>query len=348
MIEIKHLSKSFSTSDGELEALRDISLTISDGEIFGIIGRSGAGKSTLIRCINRLERPTSGQILLDGCDIGSLPEKELLRERRKIGMIFQHFNLLMQQNCLKNVCFPLELAGVKKGEAILQARELLATVGLSDKEKAYPSQLSGGQQQRVAIARALATHPKVLLCDEATSALDPQTTHSILSLIREINQKLSITVVLITHQLQVVEEICSQVAILDKGKIVETGPVRDVLAFPKSEAGRRLVYPESFSAPLFTHSGDAIIRVVFNGAIASGTPLIAKLAMEKQIAANILSASTKSIGEKAYGNMLLGIPNDKGQAEQAIAYMRSIPDILVEEIEPTEIEKEEGRISENV
>ena len=201
MIEIKHLTKTFSTAAGEVEALRDISLTIEDGDIYGIIGMSGAGKSTLVRCINMLERPTSGQVLINGKDLGTLTEKELREERRNITMIFQHFNLLQQRNCLRNVCFPMELAGVKPDEARKRAQELLELVGLPDKAKAYPSQLSGGQQQRVAIARALATNPKVLLCDEATSALDPNTTHSILELIRDINQKLGLTVVMITMKL---------------------------------------------------------------------------------------------------------------------------------------------------
>ena len=205
MIEIKNLTKTFKTSGGDVEALKDISLTINDGEIYGIIGMSGAGKSTLVRSINMLERPTNGQIIIDGRDMGSMSEAELREERRNITMIFQGFNLLMQRNCLKNVCFPLELAGVKKADAEKRAKELLELVGLGEKLKAYPAQLSGGQQQRVAIARALATKPKILLCDEATSALDPQTTQSILSLIRDIHDRLGITVIVITHQMSVVE-----------------------------------------------------------------------------------------------------------------------------------------------
>lgn len=229
MIEIKHLTKTFETSDGKLDALNDVSLKIDDGEIYGIIGMSGAGKSTLVRCINMLERPTQGSVIIDGVDVGSLSDSQLRNERRQITMIFQGFNLLMQRTCLKNVCFPMELAGVKKSEATARAKELLETVGLGDKLKSYPVQLSGGQQQRVAIARALATHPKILLCDEATSALDPQTTQSILSLIRDIHDKLGITVIVITHQMSVVEQICTRVAILDRGTVVEEGKVSDVL-----------------------------------------------------------------------------------------------------------------------
>ena len=244
MIEIKHLTKTFETSDGKLDALNDVSLKIDDGEIYGIIGMSGAGKSTLVRCINMLERPTQGSVIIDGVDVGSLSDSQLRNERRQITMIFQGFNLLMQRTCLKNVCFPMELAGVKKSEATARAKELLETVGLGDKLKSYPVQLSGGQQQRVAIARALATHPKILLCDEATSALDPQTTQSILSLIRDIHDKLGITVIVITHQMSVVEQICTRVAILDRGTVVEEGKVSDVFAAPKSDAAKSLVYPD--------------------------------------------------------------------------------------------------------
>ena len=246
MIEIKNLSKTFSTASGSVEALKNISLTINDGDIYGIIGMSGAGKSTLVRSINMLERPTEGKIIIDGRDMGNLSEAELRKERRNITMIFQGFNLLMQRNCLKNVCFPLELAGVKKSEAEKRAKELLELVGLGEKLKAYPAQLSGGQQQRVAIARALATHPKILLCDEATSALDPQTTQSILSLIRDIHDRLGITVIVITHQMSVVEQICTKVAILDNGSVAEVGDVSDVFSAPKSNAARALVYPEGF------------------------------------------------------------------------------------------------------
>ena len=332
MIEIKHLSKTFGVSGGTVDALKDISLTIPDGEIYGIIGMSGAGKSTLVRCINMLERPTSGDILIDGKSMTELSQKELREKRRDITMIFQGFNLLMQRNCLKNVCFPLELAGVKKAEAEKRAAELLELVGLGDKFKSYPAQLSGGQQQRVAIARALATHPKILLCDEATSALDPQTTQSILSLIRDIHDRVGITVIIITHQMSVVEQICTRVAILDGGVVAEEGAVSDVFSSPKSEAAKRLVYPEGYQNPVMSGEDGAVIRVVFNGANATETPLIAKMAMEENIAASILSASTRSIGDKAYGNMLLGISGGKEQTQRALDYLGSIPDIFVEEV----------------
>ena len=332
MIEIKHLSKTFGVSGGTVDALKDISLTIPDGEIYGIIGMSGAGKSTLVRCINMLERPTAGDILIDGKSMTELSQRELREKRRDITMIFQGFNLLMQRNCLKNVCFPLELAGVKKADAEKRAAELLELVGLGDKFKSYPAQLSGGQQQRVAIARALATHPEILLCDEATSALDPQTTQSILSLIRDIHDRLGITVIIITHQMSVVEQICTRVAILDGGEVAEEGAVSDVFSSPKSEAAKRLVYPEGYQNPVMSGEDGAVIRVVFNGANATETPLIAKMAIEENIAASILSASTRSIGDKAYGNMLLGISGGGEQTQRALDYLGSIPDIFVEEV----------------
>ena len=332
MIEIKNLSKTFKTADSSLDALKNVSLTINDGDIYGIIGMSGAGKSTLVRCINMLERPTEGQILIDGVDMGSLSSKQLRDARRNIIMIFQGFNLLMQRNCLKNICFPLELEGMKKEDAKKRALELLEIVGLPDKAKAYPAQLSGGQQQRIAIARALATNPKVLLCDEATSALDPNTTHSILNLIRDINKKLGITVIIITHQMSVVEETCNRVAILDNGTVVEQGEVSTVFAHPQSAAAKRLVFPDASDEIFAPASDEHRIRVVFNGAFATNTPLITKMAMDEGIAANILAASTRCIGDKVYGNMLLGIPGGDNELERASKYLQSMPDILVEEV----------------
>lgn len=332
MIEIRNLSKTFKTADGSLDALKDVSLTINDGDIYGVIGMSGAGKSTLVRCINMLERPTEGQILIDGVDMGSLSSKQLRDARRNITMIFQGFNLLMQRNCLKNICFPLELEGMKKEDAKKRALELLEIVGLPDKAKAYPAQLSGGQQQRIAIARALATNPKVLLCDEATSALDPNTTHSILNLIRDINKKLGITVIIITHQMSVVEETCNRVAILDNGTVVEQGEVSTVFAHPQSAAAKRLVFPDASDEIFAPASDEHRIRVVFNGAFATNTPLITKMAIDEGIAANILAASTRCIGDKVYGNMLLGIPGGDSELERASKYLQSMPDILVEEV----------------
>lgn len=335
MIEIKNLCKTFDGAGGKVTALNNINLTVGDGDIYGIIGMSGAGKSTLVRCINMLERPTSGDVLIDGVSMTSLSPAQLRNARRNITMIFQGFNLLMQRNCLKNVCFPMELAGIPAREAEARAKELLELVGLGDKLKAYPAQLSGGQQQRVAIARALATHPRILLCDEATSALDPQSTQSILALIRDIHDKLGLTVIVITHQMSVVEQICTQVAILDNGAVAEVGPVSEVFASPSSQAAKRLVYPEGYDQPIAS-PGEHLIRIVFNGADSAKTPLIAHMAMHENIAASIVSASTRSIGGKTYGNMLLGIPGGAEELRRAMDYLGGTPDIIVEEVKPDE------------
>ena len=336
MIELSHITKTFTTAEGTVEALRDVSLRIEDGDIYGVIGMSGAGKSTLVRCINMLERPTSGSVVIDGVDMGALSDRELREQRRKITMIFQGFNLLMQRNCLDNVCFPLQISGLR-GERKWQRQrgmELLELVGLADKARAYPAQLSGGQQQRVAIARALATDPKVLLCDEATSALDPTTTASILELIRQINERTGITAILITHQMSVVESVCRHVAILDRGQVAETGAVSEVFAHPKSEAAKKLVYPdgESISATLVPN--ERVIRVVFNGSSASSTPLIAHMAVEKGIEANISYASTRTIEGREYGSMLLGIRQGETVLREAIEYLNQQPDVSAEEVVP--------------
>ena len=332
MIEIKNLSKTFDTAGGRVEALKNINLTIDDGDIYGIIGMSGAGKSTLVRCINMLERPSEGTVLIDGKDMGALSPGQLRTERRNITMIFQGFNLLMQRNCLRNVCFPMELSGVPKAEAREKAMNLLNLVGLPQKAKAYPAQLSGGQQQRVAIARALATNPKVLLCDEATSALDPNTTHAILELIKDINKKLGITVIVITHQMSVVEEICNRVAILDGGEVVEEGLVGTVFASPKSTAAKRLVFPNGADEIVSNPSNEKRIRLIFNGASTTGTPLIARMAVEKHILANIVSAGTRCVGDRVYGTMLLGIPGGEDECKEAKAYIESVGNVIVEEV----------------
>ena len=334
MIEIKHLSKTFQMKDGAVNALHDIDLTIPDGSIYGIIGMSGAGKSTLVRCINLLERPTEGSVVIDGTAMETLNAAQLRERRRDITMIFQQFNLLMQRSCLKNICFPMELAGVKKADAEKRAKELLEMVGLPDKADAYPAQLSGGQKQRIASARALATDPKVLLCDEATSALDPNTTHAILTLIKDINKKLGITVVVITHQMSVVEEICDQVAILDGGIVVEQGSVAEIFANPKTAAAKRLVAPNGGSAARDLSSfapDDPVVRVTFNGS-STAKPLVASLAAEKGILVSVLSADTRDLSGQCYGSMLLKLPADLEQAKQAAAYIRSQPGITVEEV----------------
>ena len=331
MIEIRNLSKSFVTTDGPVDALRHVNLTINDGDIYGIIGMSGAGKSTLVRCINMLERPTEGTILLDGKDLGAMDKKALREVRHRVTMIFQGFNLLMQRTCLKNVTLPLRLSGVKKADAEKRGRELLEVVGLPDKANAYPAQLSGGQQQRIAIARALATDPQVLLCDEATSALDPKTTRQILELIRDINRKLNITVVIITHQMSVVKEVCSHVAILDEGCVAEAGMVGTVFAAPKSEAGRRLVFPGGADAQVYNPQDEKLVRLVFKDSKTTSIPLIARLAAEENIFCNVISASTQKLSETVYGSMMLGIPS--AQFDKAVAFIHNVANVQVEEVD---------------
>ena len=335
MIEIKHLSKTFQMKDGAVNALKDISLTIPDGSIYGIIGMSGAGKSTLVRCINLLERPTEGSVVIDGVEMEKLTPAQLRQRRREITMIFQQFNLLMQRSCLKNICFPMELAGVKKEEAEKRAKELLEMVGLPDKANAYPAQLSGGQKQRIAIARALATDPKVLLCDEATSALDPNTTHSILQLIQQINRELGITVVVITHQMSVVEDICRHVAILDGGRVVEQGDVAEIFSNPKTDAARRLVFPAG--APRSEGDllpGRRMVRVAFNGTHTTDKPLVASLAIECSALVSIVAADTRVVNGQTLGSMLLALPEDEAAAQRAIEYIRAYPGLSFEEVDP--------------
>ena len=330
IIQIQHLRKVFGGGGDAVHALEDINLEILPGEIFGIIGLSGAGKSTLVRCMNLLERPTEGSVLVDGQNLTALSEKELRQARRKITMIFQGFNLLMQRTCLKNVCFPMEISSVPAAQAKKRALELLELVGLGDKAQAYPAQLSGGQKQRVAIARALATEPKVLLCDEATSALDPTTTVSILNLLKDLNRKLGVTVVVITHQMSVIEEICSRVAILDGGSVAEMGDVQEIFSNPSTDAARRLVYPGGVTPAQFPASAH-VIRISFNGGTAYD-PLIASLAIDCGVKVNILGADTRNVGGKAIGTMLLGLPENPNDAAKALNYIRAQKNITVEEV----------------
>jgi D-methionine transport system ATP-binding protein len=342
MIELRNLSKSFATADGPVDALKHVNLTINNGDIYGIIGMSGAGKSTLVRCINLLEKPTEGSVLVDGKDLGTMDKKELRAVRRRVTMIFQGFNLLMQRTCLKNVMLPLRLAGVKKKDAEERAMKLLEMVGLPDKANAYPAQLSGGQQQRVAIARALSTDPDVLLCDEATSALDPKTTHAILELIREINAKMGITVIIITHQMSVVQEICSRVAILEHGTVVEEGNVAEVFSNPKAQATQNLVYPEMAQGNISPTPGGQIVRLIFNGANTVKEPLLARMAMDEGIAASVHTASVRAVGDKTYGYMLLEIPGGPDELAKAVKYLKATPNVNVQvEVTYAAKEKEE-------
>mgnify|MGYP000008296996 CR=1 FL=1 len=318
IIDIVNLEKRYRSKNTDVFALQGIDLAINKGDIFGVIGKSGAGKSTLVRCINLLERPTSGTVRIDGRDMTQLSRRDLLKARQDIGMIFQSFNLLEQRTVLRNICFPLEIAGVKRDEAQARAAELLELVGLSDRAKNYPSQLSGGQKQRVAIARALATRPKYLLCDEATSALDPATTESILSLIKDINRRLGITAIIITHEMSVIEKICNQVAIISHGRIAETGSVEEVFFHPQTEEARQLVIPEALQD--MPHS--RLYRIIFNGR-SSFEPVISNLVLECGAPVNIMFADTRDIGGTAFGQMVLQLPDNEEVVRRILAYADS-------------------------
>ena len=338
IIRMDGLGKAFTGSQGTVRALEDISLEIMPGEIFGIIGLSGAGKSTLVRCMNYLEVPTEGEVYYDGKPLSEMQDAELRKVRQSMGMIFQQFNLLAQRTVLGNICFPMEIAGTPREEAKARARELLKLVGLEDRENAYPAQLSGGQRQRVAIARALASDPKILLCDEATSALDPQTTASILSLLKEINEKLGITIVIITHQMSVIREICSHVAIIEHGVLVEDGLVEDIFSHPKSKAAKELILrdqPGNNNAPLANAvqermQGDKKIRIVFSENSAF-EPVIANMILQFKTPVNILRADTKNVGGVAKGEMILGLPEDRHLQVDIEEYLKE-KGLAVEEV----------------
>ncbi len=333
VIEIRHLTKTFESNGLTVHALKDVNISIEKGEIYGIIGMSGAGKSTLVRSINFLERPTEGQVLIDGVDLAQLSESELRRKRAEIGMIFQSFNLLEQKNVIDNICFPLEIAGVKRKEARARAKELLGLVKLEDKEKVYPSQLSGGQKQRVAIARALATNPQILLCDEATSALDPQTTESILELLKSINTSFGITIVIITHQMSVVTDICNKVAIIDSGKVVEEGSVDTIFENPKTDAAQELIIGKKMGRGPVEHIDSAkSIRVVFSNNSAY-EPVISNTILKFNAPVNILKADTKNVGGRAVGEMILGLPDGEKQQADIISYLRERGLVVTEDVE---------------
>lgn len=328
MIQVRNVRKTFTTKDNTVEALKGIDLEIHKGEIYGIIGMSGAGKSTLVRCLNFLERPTEGTVYIEGQDLAAMSEAELRKTRTQIAMIFQHFNLLMQRTVLDNICFPMEITGCGKAKARKKAEELLKVVGLSEKAAAYPAQLSGGQKQRVAIARALAMDPKILLCDEATSALDPQTTKAILELIREINVKYGITVVIITHEMSVVQEICTHVAIIDNGELAEQGTVEEVFSRPRSEAAKKLVFQNEHKYTKM--EGKRCVRIVFSEN-SSFEPVIGNMILQCKAPANILMADTKDIGGIAHGQMVLQLPEDEQIADRMIQYLKE-RNLTVEEL----------------
>ena len=330
---LNNVSKIFQDKNSRTVAVDDVSFEINKGEIFGIIGMSGAGKSTLVRTLNRLEEVSEGQVIFDGKELGKLNNKELRSTRKEIAMIFQGFNLLLQKNVLANVVLPLKLAGVPKKEREEKGLEMLKVVGLEEKAKVYPAQLSGGQKQRVAIARALAMNPKVLLCDEATSALDPKMTEEVLKLLQEINETLDLTVIIITHEMSVIEKICDRVAIIDHGKLAEIGDVKDIFSNPKSSAAKHLVLPALTGENPFDMTDKKCYRLVFDGRSAT-EPVIANLVKETGKYVNILSANTRSVGGVGYGQMIVEFPEDIESQRVVLEYFNKIG------MNPMEVSKE--------
>jgi D-methionine transport system ATP-binding protein len=321
IIQLVGLGKEFRTTGGPIKALDDINLSIEQGEIFGIIGLSGAGKSTLVRCINYLEIPTSGDVLFENKSLTAMRPQEQRLARQSMGMIFQQFNLLAQRNVLQNVCFPLEIAKAPKKEGLKRAMELLEIVGLKDRAKAYPSQLSGGQKQRVAIARALATNPKVLLCDEATSALDPNTTKSILGLLKDINKSMGVTVVVITHEMSVIEAICDRVAIIDQSHIAEVGSVKEIFSEPKSKIGRQLILGEA-AEQVSRFGGSRRVRISFDGR-SSFEPVLANMILACKVPVNIMHAETRDINGTAMGQMVIQLPDNEVDQNRVLSYLKT-------------------------
>ena len=341
MIELQHIDKVYHTASGDLHALKDINLTINEGEIFGIIGLSGAGKSTLVRCINMLEKPTSGKVMVDGQEMTALGEEQLRKARQNIGMIFQHFNLLSSRTVFGNIAFPLEIQGMDKAAIQKKVEPLLDLVGLREKADAYPSQLSGGQKQRVGIARALASDPKVLLCDEATSALDPQTTESILNLLRDINKRLHITIVMITHQMNVVKEICDRVAVIENGEIIEQGSMVDIFTNPQKATTKEFVASiqhndlPDFVKKLAIHkdykAGDkALVSLSFIGDSA-GEPIVSVLIKEYDTNVNILTANIETLQDTPFGTLLIEVEGDEDHLKKALDYLheRKVKDEVI-------------------
>lgn len=333
MITLQDIEKTYRSSNGIVPALKGINVTVAQGEIFGIIGTSGAGKSTLIRCINMLERPTKGKVIVDGQELTALSELELREQRKKIGMIFQHFNLLSSRTVYQNIAFPLELANCSKQSIDKEVMHLLDLVGLTDKKDQYPAQLSGGQKQRVGIARALANHPKVLLCDEATSALDPQTTKSILALLKNINREFGLTIVLITHEMQVIKEICDTVAVIEGGLIIEQGTVLDVFTKPKANTTKEFIsniinhnLPDIFAdlnlSPTPIEDSNLILRLSFLGHSAE-EPVISSMIRRFDIDASILHGNIDHIQTIPFGTLIVELSGDSASLEQALSYLQT-------------------------
>ena len=332
ILKVENLKKTYGFGETEVRAVDDISFSVEKGEFLCIIGASGSGKSTLLHLLGGVDRPTSGKVYINDVDIYAQDDDTLaVFRRRQVGLIYQFYNLIPVLTAEENITLPCDLDG--KVVDPEEVKELIRSLGLEGRANHLPSQMSGGQQQRVAIARALATEPEILLCDEATSALDPNTTSSILELIRSIHAKLGLTVIVITHQMSVVEQICKHLAILDQGRVVEQGEVTEIFAHPRSAAAKRLVFPdENTETALPSRAGERLIRVVFNGAAATGSPLIARMAAQKGVEANIVYASAKSIGDKVYGSMLLGLPDDEEQLRIARDYLTSVPNVVIDEV----------------
>lgn len=330
MIEFRNINKEYTHKGKTIRALADINLTIEAGEVFGVVGQSGAGKSTLIRCANFLETPTSGDVFVAGENLKTLSAKQLREKRHQIGMIFQHFNLLSARTVSDNIALPLELTGTPKDKIKARVKELLELTGLSDKDKHYPAQLSGGQKQRVAIARALSTQPKVLLCDEATSALDPETTDSILQLLKTINQQLGITILLITHEMEVVKKICHKVALIQGGYLVEHAPIDEFFSAPQSDAGKQFVaqalslkipdYIKERMVDTTTDKKIPVVKIFFSGEN-TDTPLISRLAKHFSVDVNIIEAHIEQIRSTTLGALLVEIMGDAEPIQQALDYL---------------------------
>lgn len=334
MIELNNISVLFKQDKRDVRAVDDVTLHVKKGDVYGIIGYSGAGKSTLVRTINLLQRPTNdGTVHVNGVDLTTLSASDLRQARKKIGMIFQHFNLMNSISVFDNVAFPLKKSGLSKLEIVNKVTELLELVGLKDKINAYPRQLSGGQKQRVAIARALANDPDVLLCDEATSALDPKTTYSILELLKQVNEKLGLTIVIITHEMQVVKEICNKVAVMEDGKVIESGSILDVFTNPQKELTKDFIdtatHVNKGIETILAHEdllnlkdGDVLVKIAFTGS-STGDPLITKLSTHYQVSANILFGNVEIIQNTPIGNLLVGLSGDSHNINSAISYIQS-------------------------
>ncbi len=333
MIEFKNVSKTFTIGKRKVHAVQNVSLKIQRGEIFGIIGFSGAGKSTLLRLVNALEKPTEGSVIVQGTDISKLSAKELRKQRSNIGMIFQNFNLFNSRNVFANVAYPLRLAGYNKAQIKERVEELLQFVGLSDKAKDYPDQLSGGQKQRVGIARALASSPEILICDEATSALDPETTQDILKLLKKVNRDLGITILLITHEMDVIQSICDKVAVMENGRVIESGEVFEIFTNPRHPTTQRFIQSVQQDLPSASvlkewseTDGGKLYQVIFKGDV-TGEPVLSTVTKKYNVHFNIIYGSVQELQEKLFGNLIISFIGDEKNKEKTIQELQTLVDI---------------------